>query len=65
MERDEKKAVHYFELAAMGEEMKWQGIILAMSEFNAGNMDRALKHFMIAAGSGYMHLWRMLSNRCS
>ena len=50
--RDKKKAVHYFELAAMG------GLVNArrnvgVHEYNAGNMDRALKHFMIAVGFGY------------
>ena len=48
VDRDEKK-VHLYELAAMG------GVIEAMHnlgvyEWSAGNMERALKHFMIAAG---------------
>ena len=51
VERDEKKAVHYMELSAM------EGNVgarhnLGVSEYNAGNCDRALKHYMIAAGSG-------------
>ena len=52
VERNEKKADHYFELAAMGgiSEARHN---LGCSEANAGNWDRALKHFMIAAGSGY------------
>ena len=52
IERDEKKAEYYCELAAMGGD--------AISRHNlgviggrAGNLDRALKHFMIAAGCGH------------
>ena len=52
VERDEKKAVHYFELAANG------GSVFAKHnigdlEKEAGNTDGALKHFMIAVGFGY------------
>ena len=52
VERDEKKAHHYFELAAM------EGCLaarhnLGVSEENAGNYDRALKHVMIAVRGGY------------
>ena len=51
VERDEKKAEHYYELAAMG------GIVtarhnLGVVEGNKGNMDRALKHWMIAVKGG-------------
>ena len=51
MERDKKKATHYYELAAM------RGSIdarynLGCDDHNAGNMNRALKHFMIAGGVG-------------
>ena len=51
VERNEKKANHYWELAAMG------GVVearhnLGNAEGRKGNMDRALKHYMIAAGSG-------------
>ena len=51
VERDEKKAVHYFELAAMGGDVIARHNLGAL-EFNAGNMGRALKHFMIAVGFG-------------
>ena len=52
VERDEKKVVYYYELAAMG------GIVtarynLGMLEGQTGNMDRALNHFMIAVGFGH------------
>ena len=51
VEVDKKKAAHYYELAAMG------GNVIARSnlgnnEVVTGNIDRALKHFVIAAGSG-------------
>ena len=51
VERNEKKAVHYYELAATGGDVESRYNLGAM-EFNAGNMDRALKHFVIAAGCG-------------
>ena len=52
VEVDEKKAVHYYEQAAM------QGDVVARfnlgnTEKRAGNMDRALKHYMIAIRGGY------------
>ena len=52
VERDEKKANHYYELAAMG------GHVIARhnlgaNEFCAGNWDRAVKHYMFAAGAGH------------
>ena len=51
VERDKMKAIHYWELAAMG------GVAdarrnLGVSESNAGNHDRALKHCVIAVGGG-------------
>ena len=51
VERDETKANHYFELAALaGDSISRHN--LGNTEGRRGNMDRALKHFMIAAGSG-------------
>ena len=52
MERDMKKANQYYELAAIG------GHIIARhnlggNELQKGNYDRALKHFMVAAGGGH------------
>ena len=52
VERDEKMASHYYELAAM------EGIVgarynLGVNERHAGNYDRALKHYMIAVRGGY------------
>ena len=52
VERDEKKAVHSMELAAMRgyADARYN---LGAYEYKAGNMDRALRHFMIATGVGY------------
>ena len=52
VERDTKMASHYYELAAM------EGIAVArynlgVDEYNAGNYDRALKHFIIAGRGGH------------
>ena len=51
MEKDAKKAKYYWELAAMG------GDIIARHNLGrleklAGNMKRAMKHWMISAGAG-------------
>ena len=52
VERDEKMARHYYELAAM------EGNVVARhnlgaNEYNAENYDRALKHYMIAVKGGH------------
>ena len=52
VETDAKMASHYYELAAM------EGIAIArfnlgLAEYDAGNYDRALKHFMIAVRGGH------------
>ena len=52
VERDEKKALHYAELAAIEGESKAR-YNLGVSELHAFNFDRALRHFMIAARDGY------------
>jgi len=52
VEIDKKKATHYFELAAMrGNVMARHN--LGNNEWHLGNMDRALKHYMIAVKDGY------------
>ena len=48
---DEKKAKHYYELAAMAGEI-YARYNLGVDEEDAGNMNRALKHYMIAAEGG-------------
>ena len=52
VERDKKMAKHYFELAAI-EGNTTARHNLGVDEYNAGNFDRALKHFMIAVRGGY------------
>ena len=47
VERDAKIASHYYELAAMEGDSYARGN-LGYSEENAGNYDKALKHYMIA-----------------
>ena len=59
VERDEKKATHYYELAAIG------GYVAARhnlgnSEGRAGNWDRATKHWLIAAGRGQNESVKMI-----
>ena len=50
--RDEKKAIHYWGLAAMGGDTKAR-YCLAFMEHRAGNFDRELKHLIIAARGGH------------
>ena len=51
VERDEKKAAHYWELGALGGD-SFARHNLGSIEERAGNTDRALKHFMIAVRDG-------------
>ena len=51
VERDEKKAKHYYELGAMGGDTIARNK-LGVGEARSGNMKRAMKHFMIAARDG-------------
>ena len=52
VEKDTKKAIYYSELAAMGGDITARHNVGNL-EYNAGNMNRAMKHWMIAAGAGY------------
>ena len=52
LERDDAKANHYYALAAMEGGVNARHN-LGVYEDDAGNWDRALKHYMISAGSGY------------
>ena len=49
--RDEKKALYYWELAAMGGDVDAR-YNLGAKEGQAGNVDRALRHYMIATEFG-------------
>ena len=51
VEVDQKKAKHYYELAAMGGSV-YARHNLGVTEGKAGNHDRALRHFMIAVKDG-------------
>ena len=52
VEIDKKKADHYFKLAAVGGDVHARHN-LGVYEENAGNTNRALKHYMIAVESGH------------
>jgi len=52
VEVDKKKAVHYYELAAMEGDAAAR-YNLGIREDNVGNLDRALKHYMIAVRNGH------------
>ena len=52
MEMDKRKAKHYWELAAMNGNAGARHN-LGMIEGNAGNNDRAIKHFILAAKAGF------------
>ena len=49
---DEEKATYYYELAAMGGSVNARHN-LGLNEGHVGNVDRALKHLMIAVEGGY------------
>jgi len=51
-EIDKRKAVHYYELAAIGGDVSARHN-LGIVEYRGGNIDRALKHFLIGAGGGH------------
>lgn len=59
MEVDKQKAKHYFELSAMGGNVRAR-YNLGNNEAYAGNADRALKHYMIAVGSGQPNSLEMI-----
>jgi len=54
VEVDMKKIIHYWELAAMRGHVKARHN-LGVVEGQAGNMDRALKHFLIAVKDGHLN----------
>ncbi len=51
VEKDEKKAIHHFEQAAIGGHHVARGL-LADYEHSKGRFERAAKHFIIAANLG-------------
>ena len=52
VEEDKKKAIHHFKLAAMGGH-EVARVHLGFIEEQSDNIDRAMKHFMIAARAGF------------
>ena len=52
VERDTKKGKYYWELAAMGGSVFGRHSI-GVVEYNAGNFDRAVKHYMVSAAAGH------------
>ena len=53
VEINKKKAFHYWELAAIGGDLEARTNLGTREEKELGNMDRALKHYIIAVGGGY------------
>jgi len=64
VEVDKKKAKHYYELGAMRGDAAARHN-LGVSEKQAGNMERALKHYMIAASGGVSHSLDMIKKMYS
>jgi len=58
VEVDKKKARHYYELTAIGGDVEarfnlgYDELQAGLEEVNKGNIDRAVKHFLIAVGGG-------------
>ena len=52
LEVDEKKATYYYELAAMGGSAQARNNLGCLEE-DGGNVDRAMKHWKIAARAGH------------
>ena len=52
VEVDKKKAMYYYELAAMGGDVQARHNVGELEKV-AGNTNRAIKHYMIAVGSGH------------
>ena len=64
VEVDKKKATYYYELGAMGGDAAAR-YNLALDEGNAGNWERALKHFMIAVRGGHNNSLKLIKQMYS
>ena len=64
VERDMKKAIHYWKTAAMGGHVSAR-YFLGGFEIKAGNMERALKHFMNAVKDGDFNSLKSIKHLCS
>ena len=63
VERNETKAEHYWELAAMGGDGEARHN-LGVGEIQKGNINRALKHWMIAVRDGNAQSLESIKNTC-
>ena len=63
VELDKRKAIHYYELAAIGGDGSARYNLGNMEE-NAGNLDRAVKHYLIAVGCGHVKSLNMIQKLC-
>ncbi|KAL7524693.1 hypothetical protein ACHAXR_000676, partial [Thalassiosira sp. AJA248-18] len=64
VEMDKKKAVYHWELAAMGGDVIARYNLGVFAD-EAGNMNRAMKHFMISSGCGCDISLKVIQNRFS
>jgi len=60
VEADKKKAKHYYELAAMEGDAKARHNLGLKEAVEEGNMDRAVKHYVISARDGYADSLEMI-----
>ena len=63
MERDEKKAVHFYQLAAMGGNVASRFQLGAYETNDTAGLSRTIEHWKIAAGAGF-ELALDKSNNC-
>jgi TPR repeat protein len=65
VEKDEEKKVHHWEIAAIGGNPTARHFLAQIEEYDNDNMERAMKHYIIAANLGYelsmKALWRHYS----
>ena len=59
VEKDEEKAIHYYEIAAIGGDPSARHNLGCYEEGN-GRVDRAVKHYIIAANLGHTSSMQML-----
>ena len=64
VERDKKKAIYHYELAAMKGSVSARYNLGAVEQ-NAGNFERAIKHYMIATRSGSSESLEFIKKICS
>ena len=65
VERDEKKSKYYYELSAIGGCVEARHILGCSKEADSGNMNRALKHWMIAVKDGDLGSLEKVKRMCN